>query len=585
MTSHSTRDRLWIAVLIAAAAWVLVLIHRGEPLAWDEIEFYRATRWVAEGKLPFRDYWEHHMPLQWFLFAPVAGLFGGGPGVASVLVLRWAQVLLWIGIFAQTLHIARSEGLSTWSRRAALAMLLAAPTFASIAVQYRVDVVGNLAFVVALALIAIPPATRLRYVGAGMLLSAAVLANMRMAPLAIATGLIALLWRSDERRWRLNPGALWMLIGLAAVAGAFVAFLILTNSWQPFANDVIRFNPAFDALVPEEAGTFFQRLAEPFIKLDLTAVVFIAAALTGIAITFRKRGPLQLTSLLAAVALLTIVLTAVHYTYHFQIVYILLIPAAAAGFELIAKKWRVMFPVIVLVALIINASRLSFTGMLYQDQIMREADARTRPGEAVFDGVGYALRRPSVYRYWFLPSAVRLMSKAGKIESYDLTELLAAPPAAIVYTLRAHYWFLEHPQLAKYVFRHYVPIYRNLWLPGLTAAVGPDDRRATWIVPRTGRYDIHASALLARHPWIIRPVDYGLMEGSDLEIPLHRLPPLPTETLQWRVDGARVNGRTLALKQGSRVELDYRGSEPAGVLVVPAGTATLCSAPEGTFVF
>src|SRR5687768_8911389 len=48
MSSDSMKERLWIALLIPAAAWALVLVHRGEPLAWDEIEFYRATRWIAE---------------------------------------------------------------------------------------------------------------------------------------------------------------------------------------------------------------------------------------------------------------------------------------------------------------------------------------------------------------------------------------------------------------------------------------------------------------------------------------------------------------------------------------------------------
>src|SRR5687767_8672544 len=183
MTSDSTRGRLWLAVLIPAVAWVLVLVHRGESLAWDEVEFYRATRWIAEGKLPFRDYWEHHMPLQWFLFAPVARIFGGGAGIDSIVALRWAQLILWIGILAQTLQLAREQGISVWSRRAALAMLLTAPTFVRIAVQYRVDVVGNLAFLAGFALIATGRATRARSIVFGMFMSAAVLANMRLAPL------------------------------------------------------------------------------------------------------------------------------------------------------------------------------------------------------------------------------------------------------------------------------------------------------------------------------------------------------------------------------------------------------------------
>ena len=59
--SRRTAD---VAVLALVLAWCAAMLHRGEPLAWDEIEFFRATRWIAEGRLPFRDYWEHHLPLQ-----------------------------------------------------------------------------------------------------------------------------------------------------------------------------------------------------------------------------------------------------------------------------------------------------------------------------------------------------------------------------------------------------------------------------------------------------------------------------------------------------------------------------------------
>jgi hypothetical protein len=228
---------------------------------------------------------------------------------------------------------------------------------------------------------------------------------------------------------------------------------------------------------------------------------------------------------------------------------------------------------------------LSFTTMRYQDQVMREVDARVGPDETVLDGVAYALRRRSAYKYWFMPSAVRLMAQAGRIEPYDLPQLLAAPPAAVIHTVRIHNWFVTYPRLAMYVVRHYVPLYRNLWLPGLTAAVGPQERRAVWVVPKSGRYVVHASALLARHPWIANPINYGFIDGTELEIPLTRLPALPEGSLQWRINGMAARGKTLVLKRGDRVELDYLGSEPAGVLVVPEGIDTLCSAPETRLVF
>ena len=52
-----------IIALLAIAARLLQLqgLH---PLVWDEIEFFRATDWVWRGLVPYRDFWEHHTPLQ-----------------------------------------------------------------------------------------------------------------------------------------------------------------------------------------------------------------------------------------------------------------------------------------------------------------------------------------------------------------------------------------------------------------------------------------------------------------------------------------------------------------------------------------
>lgn len=569
LVSPMRDTRVWLVLAGAAALWAAVMTHRGEPLAWDEIEFFRATRWVAEGKLPFRDYWEHHMPLQWLVFAPVARLFGGGAGAGAVVALRWAQVPLWIGIFALMLRLARREGAEAWSRWAALAVLLASPEFVRSAVQYRVDVPGNLAFLAAVVLL-----FRDRGLPFGVLMSAAVLANLRLAPLAILAGVIALV------RWRVSRRSGAMLLGVAGSVAAFLGYLFATGSWDGFVDGVIRYNSISNALVPPEANSFFARLAAPFVQLDLGAIVFSLAAIAGA----MRRKPGALLILILGSLIIT-ASTGVQYPYHFQITYILLIPFGALGLELLAEKWRLLVPAVVIVALTVNFARLSFEGIRYQDEVMRAVDARTAPNETVFDGCGYALRRPPAYRYWFLPAGVRLMAEAKKIEPYDLPQLLARPPAAIVYNLRVHYWLLTYPRLALYVARHYLPVYRNLWVPGMTAAVGPQDRRAVFIVPKSGRYDVYASALLARHPWIVRPLQYGQMEGSELEIPLERLPPLPDASLQWSVNGAVVAGRMLELNAGDRLALAYRGDTPAGVLVVPHGTSTLCTTPDARFVF
>jgi dolichyl-phosphate-mannose--protein O-mannosyl transferase len=134
-----------LCLLVATA-----MLHRGQPLGWDELEFFRATRWVAEGQVPFRDFWEHHTPLQWLVFAPVAW-FADGPGASSVVLLRWVQAMLWVGTFALLLRIAKAAGISASARWLAMTLLLAAPAFLRHALEYRVDALGSFLFVAAIA--------------------------------------------------------------------------------------------------------------------------------------------------------------------------------------------------------------------------------------------------------------------------------------------------------------------------------------------------------------------------------------------------------------------------------------------------
>ena len=40
----------------------------------DELEHLHATWCVAQGQLPYRDFFEHHTPLLYYLLAPIAAL-------------------------------------------------------------------------------------------------------------------------------------------------------------------------------------------------------------------------------------------------------------------------------------------------------------------------------------------------------------------------------------------------------------------------------------------------------------------------------------------------------------------------------
>lgn len=583
-------NRIGRLLFIAAILWIAALAQRGLPLAVDEVEFFRATKWVGEGLVPYRDFWEHHMPLQWIAFGPVASLFANGPGVEAIVAMRWAQIAMWVAIFFLIVRLVRRAGLDPWP---ALVLLLVCSSFVRKAIEYRVDVPGNLAYLAGVALIASGGKPR-RWLGFGALMSAAMLTNMRLALFVIITAALALFWRAEERRWGWNPRALWMVGGVVPVAAAFLGWLFATGAWPKFVGGVFRYNTTSAQLL---VNTFFDALLVPLWTLDVAGIAFWIAGIAGAVLALRgirEPGPLQFTALLFLTSVVAIALMDVQYDYHFQNAWLLMLPLVALTLGSLRRPvWRLLIPTVTAAALLISLLQTvpSFgEAMDYQDAVMTSADRLTRPDESVLDGSGFALRRKPAYRYWFLATGVRMMAAQRLIDPYGLRDITEHPPGAIIYDYRLALYLRGFPAVAHYATRHYVPVYRNLWIPGMAAIVEPKRSRVIWFAPRAGTYESWASEVLATHPWFTTPLDYAAVEGplaTRYAIPLQRLPPVASDSLLWIVDGVpQPRGtRTLALRQGSRVELISTAPRRTGILLVPRGVGMLCIATAEERVF
>lgn len=555
-------------LLALALLWIGALLLQA-PLAVDEVEFFRATRWTGEGDVPYRDFWEHHTPLQWLLFAPFAP---GWPGAEAIVLMRWLQLPLWIATFALLLRELRREGLDPML---AVVLLLASATFVHRAIEYRVDVPGNLAFFGALALVSREASAR-RWIAYGVLMSAAVLANMRMAPLAIVVSALVLV-----RQLR----ALWMLAGVAASAIAFIGWLAMTGAWTPFVESIIDYNVTSARLL--EVDTFFDALLAPLRTRDVGGIAFWIAGLAGIVIAFRT-GRMRVHALVAVASVVTVAMMEVQYDYHFQTTWLLLLPLVALTLDTLRDRWRPLIGFVAAAALVTFVAGAAFglgEELAYQDALMTSADALAGHDERVLDGAGYALTREPAYRYWFLTTGVRMMAARRLIDPYELRDVAADPPAVVIADYRLRLYLESFPDVARYVGTHYVPLFRNLWIPGMSVRVERPSR-VVWIAPRAGRYDVWSSEALADHPWITNPLAYpDLQEAARYAIALRPLEPV--EGLEWRVDGA-VQPRgtaSLVLRKGSRVELLANPPRRAAILLVPNGIEVLGLAPADEIVF
>src|SRR5258708_2797664 len=251
-----------------------------------------------------------------------------------------------------------------------------------------------------------------------------------------------------------------------------------------------------------------------------------------------------------------------------------MIPCVAAEIErLAAQKWAVVAAMLLLasgVNIFASVFRGKEADLAYQDLIMREVDRLTPADGKVFDGVGWAVRRRPAFRYWFLPKLVQSLEAKGLFESYDPRR---DPPDAIITDHNAFVWLELHPQTAAFVTSHYLPVWRNLWLPGMSARLNPGGS-AEWIVPATGAYRVYASEALSMHPWFRNPLAYGTFESRNTRIDLPRF---RRPDLQLTADGISIAPNAMRLNRGQHLRVI--ASHTLGVMIVPAGTRGLFQQP------
>ena len=556
------------AVAAAARLFAMTFLH---PLNWDEVEYFRATNWVREGLVPFRDFWEHHTPLQWFVFAPITALTSS-PGVDAILLMRWAQVPLWVAAFWLVHRLMRGLGIDRFRRWAATVLAISSSLLMISAMEYRVDVLANVLYLGGLALL-------LRGGGragiaAGVLFCLTGFANLRLGPLLAVTVLLNAMLDFREGRWGVRREALLVFAGAGAAFAAAVAYFVATDSLLALYRQVWVENYIGEKYAERVPMAFAHRILVPFgiriygadqlfdvTGIDLAGAVILIAGLVGLALSlrsWRNPGALFFLAVLQIANIAFIGGMKFVYHYHLQIVILLMLPFVGSvlrftrgGLALVALAAMLSVPVVML--------RGKERELRYQDRIMREVDARTSPGAKVFDGVGWALRRQPAYHFWFLPVLARQLVANGHAAPYTLAAWMSDPPSAVITDRNAVVWLASTPQLGSYVARHYLPLLRNLWLPGMSARLDPGGA-AEWVVPATGRYRLVASPSFAGHSWWKTP--FGLHSPVELSGG-------SPAGLTLTVNGSPIDaGQPLELRHGQRLRASSTTAEPLGVFIV-----------------
>ncbi len=562
--------RAVIALALSAAAVRLIPLQFLHPLNWDELEFWRATSWIAQGRLPFRDFWEHHTPLMWFLFAPFTWLTDSA-GVDAVIALRWAQIPVWIATFWLTNLWMRGAGIERFARWAAMTAALCSSLLMIPAIEYRVDSLGCMLVMGGLVL-----AQREKFFLAGAVFCLAGFANLRLGPVLVVAVLFVL-FSTKLRAWPIAAGGFTVL-------AAWIAFFAATDSLDELLQQVWTDNRAERFATPVPGG-LLHRLLVPFgvrllatdrffelAAVDVGGILIVVIGFAGMLLALRVRGNLAMLAVLQLTNVLFIASMKFIYNYHFALLAIFAIPLLAAVIERVPRRAAV-FAVLVL-AWSVNAFASIFRGKeldrAYQDVIMREVHARTAPGDRVFSGITWALRREPAYRFWFLPELARQLVREKLAAPYVLHD----PPAAIVFDYNALRWVATvQRELAPQFIRHYIPVWRELWIPAMNARLGAG-RAFEWRVPRDGDYRVYVSAPLARHPWFRNPLAFATYKKPDASKFTIELPAEGAGPVQFSAPLTR-------LRKGARLAAFNASNQEVAVILLPTNDRVLFRQPEG----
>jgi hypothetical protein len=220
-------SRALLAVPLAAAllAWSGGLL--GRAFDYDEVMQAHAIWQIAQGLVPFRDFFECHPPFLWYPFVPALTLLPEGPellfGLRMLSALGFAA---WLAALFAAARAARPELRAEWWFAAA-AIAACSPPVVDLAVQFRPDVWIWAAAFAALARAISAPSGFRRAAELGVAGSLCSLALPKLAPLFPAFVLIDLargpLWRSAEFAREIAGYAIGISSGMALAVGFVLA--------------------------------------------------------------------------------------------------------------------------------------------------------------------------------------------------------------------------------------------------------------------------------------------------------------------------------------------------------------------------
>ncbi len=446
-------------LLAAACAGLHLANVASASIDHDEVEHLHAAWMVAQGHVPFVDFFENHPPVLWYALAP---LVDACPPGHLVLAGRLAMLPFLAGILALAYRIGRRL---TGNRRAAwLGMLLLPATwvFLRTTLEVRPDVPQVFLEVLALDLfLSWLERPRARTAAAAGLAAGAAIAVLSKAVVllpALAAGIAVASWSrsSSGAAWKV-PGergrraahaglaALAALLPLAILYGGMAAAGMLAD-YRACAIDHLAAFQMTAAL-----DTRFSILPGLWSVARTSPGLFLAGVPGLVLLAMRWRDPRH-ASVLATLAFTAgfLAMSGMPYKQYYLALWVLLAPAAAVLFDRLESRagqgrgafvMRGLGPVLVAVSLAMGAASLSGTKEAVRETaVARRILAVTRPGDPVLaQPPWHPIARPDAGYLWFnlrdFLSVLDQMEASGQAPdpgwAARMRRVVDRPPAAV----------------------------------------------------------------------------------------------------------------------------------------------------------
>jgi hypothetical protein len=464
----------------AVLVWAGTALNK--TLNADESQHLQAAWLVAGGAVPFADFWEHHMPLLYYVLAPLTRWVGESPAIYLV-----ARALV-VAIAALALGLVAGLGrrLSAGAALGAVAALAFQPRFVEHASEVRADVPALVAWLAGLLAL-----VRWREDGgpawlwrAGLLIGVAL--SFTLKTLYAAPG-VALAIALAERGG--GPGAAGRTLAAWArvVGGAAVPVLALLlglalhggrRGIEGFAEHVVAWTLVF-ADFTKEGPVTDEGLG--FLALAAAGVALVVRAHGRATLVHPLHGPLLCPAAATAIVLLLPTTPAVYRHAWLPVmavagVYAGHALAGALGAARTRRPAAVALAVVAVAAGLLGPASVSLAtaladGNSRQFRLMRLELAHTCPGEPVLDGTALYVFRPAAHRYRVLIVGVREWIATGVVAEDVLVDDVRASRPRVAYVdtrLRG----LVGP-MAEFLARHYVRSADGLLVAGAAVRLAP----------------------------------------------------------------------------------------------------------------